>query len=120
MRYDMDSMNPGKAMAQAAHASNAFIHEHPNAPGVDEWANETKQGFGTTIVLAVTEVEMKETIEDIHGERVAPCNIVHDPSYPVRDGAITHHLPIDTCAYVFASSDNEKVREVLDDFSLYP
>ena len=25
MRTDMNSMNPGKAMAQASHASNAFI-----------------------------------------------------------------------------------------------
>ena len=25
MRTDMDSMNPGKAMAQASHASNAFV-----------------------------------------------------------------------------------------------
>ena len=25
MRNDMDSMNPGKAMAQASHASNQFV-----------------------------------------------------------------------------------------------
>ena len=26
MRTDMDSLNPGKAMAQASHASNAFVY----------------------------------------------------------------------------------------------
>ena len=64
MRNDMDSMNPGKAMAQASHAANAFvandIWEMEQMPdGIvdlkNQWQNETTQGFGTVIVLPVNE-----------------------------------------------------------------
>ena len=33
MRTDMDSMNPGKAMAQASHASNQFVAEYQEHAG---------------------------------------------------------------------------------------
>lgn len=104
MRVDLDSMTPGKAMAQAAHAANAFIAEWPGASGVKEWQNQTPQGFGTTIVLAVlSEQELDELVNAamIYG---LPANTVTDPTYPVQDGAVTHHLPVVTCGYVFAEA----------------
>lgn len=64
MRSDMASMNPGKAMAQASHAANAFVHETKQKfengetlPGdaislFDSWVNSTEQGFGTVLVLS--------------------------------------------------------------------
>jgi len=101
MRTDLASMNPGKGMAQAAHASNAFIHDWQGDGDVDAWQAQTSQGFGTTITLAVpTESAMVDmvAIADALGY---PAGLVHDPSYPVRDGEVTHLLPIDTCGYVF-------------------
>ena len=64
MRTDMDSMNPGKAMAQASHASNTFVHSVEPGYNVDEalfdaWQKETQQGFGTVLVLGVNEIEMR-------------------------------------------------------------
>ncbi|QJA42960.1 hypothetical protein [Phaeobacter phage MD18] len=109
MRTDMASMNPGKAMAQAAHAANAFIRdvERPEAysafihAAVEEWEGSTHQGFGTTITLAVpSEREMDEIVRAATEENY-PAAVVHDPTYPLRDGAVTHLLPINTCAYVF-------------------
>lgn len=59
MRTDMDSMNPGKACAQAAHAANAFV-DFMHFSGLttatteklcNEWREQTGLGFGTTIVL---------------------------------------------------------------------
>jgi len=107
MRTDLASMNPGKGMAQAAHAANAMIHDWQGDEDVDNWQAQTSQGFGTTITLAVpTEGALVDmvAIADALGY---PAALVHDPSYPVRDGEVTHLLPIDTCGYVFVrDADN--------------
>jgi hypothetical protein len=29
------------------------------------------------------------------------AGVVHDPTYPIVDGDVVHHIPLDTCAYVF-------------------
>lgn len=109
MRTDMDSMNPGKAMAQAAHAANAFIRDaaRPEAysvfihAAVEEWEESTDQGFGTTITLAVSSEREMDEIVNAAAEENLPAAVIHDPTYPLRDGAVTHLLPINTCAYVF-------------------
>lgn len=72
-------MPPGRAMAQAAHAANQFIHEYGSQTTVKDWQKDAN-GFGTTICLAAT----KSIIEDVV-ERA--CNIghaaglVYDPTY---------------------------------------
>ena len=103
MRTDMESMNAGKAMAQAAHAANAFVDKaRGSAVDISDWTRQTKQAFGTTITLAVpSEDEMTKTvlIADAMGYL---ADVIHDPTYPVRDGYVTHLLPINTCAYVFS------------------
>lgn len=56
VRNDLPSMNAGKAMAQASHASAQFVNILSNDKTemdknyFDEWLNEG-EGFGTTIVL---------------------------------------------------------------------
>lgn len=122
MRNDIDSMNPGKAMAQASHAANAFVYfssfkERDHL--VEVWENSTSQGFGTVIVLACTGEQMysKVTVAkaaDLHAD------VVHDPTYPVRDGAVTHSVPVDTCAYIFGDKNNNVVRSIVGDLPLYP
>ena len=42
MRKDLKSMNPGKAMAQASHAANAFVHSNPEMPDAFFMSGSTK------------------------------------------------------------------------------
>jgi hypothetical protein len=89
LRTDLQSMGPGRAAAQASHASNAFIHDF--GPGskcergdVKEWQRQTKQGFGTAIVLGVT----KKQIDDFWSckglKRYITKGLVVDPDYVIR------------------------------------
>jgi peptidyl-tRNA hydrolase len=120
MRNDLNSMNAGKGMAQASHASNAFVHHcdaridemNKNFPAskinevqaftssVDEWKNSTKQGFGTVLVLEAKMNEIYPVVEVF--EKIGyVAGVVHDPTYPIVDGEVVHFIPLDTCAYVF-------------------
>lgn len=113
MRTDLESMNAGKAMAQAAHAANAFTADmdkmirgegpsiSPNAGAYLNWKGQTSQNFGTTITLAVPSEEVMYDMVAISQALGYPADVIHDPTYPVRDGAVVHLLPIDTCGYVF-------------------
>ena len=123
MRTDLDSMNPGKAMAQASHASNAFVSNAEPGYNVDEelfnaWQQSTPQGFGTVLVLGVTESQMRGavTVADQCGFM---SDIVHDPTYPLRDGDTVHFIPLDTCAYVFGDKDDEILQSLLGNFELH-
>lgn len=131
MRTDMDSMNSGKGMAQAAHAANAFVAamENANRKDISEltqhtnhwraWSNQTSQGFGTTITLAVdSEKKMKELVS-VAQDCMYPAEVIHDPTYPVRDGAVTHLIPVNTCAYIFVP-DADKMPPYLSLLSLHP
>ena len=121
MRNDLDSMNPGKAMAQASHASNAFIHEvTENAFNVQEWQECTDQGFGTVLVLGGSMKDIAETISEAkEAEYIA--GVVHDPTYPILDGAVCHHIPLDTCAYMFVRDklSDERASKMLFKYSLH-
>ena len=56
MRNDLPSLNAGKAMAQASHASAQFVKEFMSSNNKNDnqyfqnWINEG-EGFGTTVVL---------------------------------------------------------------------
>lgn len=110
MRTDLASMNAGKGMAQAAHAANAFENAMQLPENIDirvfdgwrAWHMATPQHFGTTVVLAVESEARMEAIVTMSKALGFPAGVVHDPSYPVRDGAVTHLLPMNTCAYVFS------------------
>ena len=84
MRTDMDSMNPGKAMAQASHASNAFVSNAEPGYNIDEelfnaWQGSTTQGFGTVLVLGVNEAQMRTAVQiaESFGVDKFPCDIIH-------------------------------------------
>jgi peptidyl-tRNA hydrolase len=118
MRNDMDSMNCGKAIAQGSHASNAFVKHMEgfiqewnfkpvrtdqimaNINGFANWEKETPQGFGTVLVLEAKYNDIKNTI-DIMDKLGYVSGIVFDPTYPILDGEVVHHIPLDTCGYVF-------------------
>jgi peptidyl-tRNA hydrolase len=123
MRTDLDSMNPGKAIAQGAHAANAFIEEHLRDSGRLEieasWREQTTQGFGTVITLSVCEAQMTSAVL-FAKEQGLRSGIVHDPSYPIRDGVATHKIPLDTCGYIFGSHSDPKVIAIVGGFNLHP
>ena len=136
MRTDMESLNPGKAMAQAVHAGNA-LETHCNREiqiGLLEgdlsaealgdayyvWKHQTSQGFGTTIVLGGSMSLISMDVKRLQSLGYI-AEIVHDPSYPIRDGDVTHLIPLDTCAYVFApDKDDPVIRMSLSSYGLHP
>lgn len=135
VRDDMDSLNCGKAIAQGSHAANAFVYSMNNAikNGGDSfvpdltptirlfgaWQNTSVQGFGTVLVLAVNEREMQTavTVAKVMG---FAAETVLDETYPLRDGATTHFLPVEACAYVFGDKDDEALKAVVGNFPLHP
>lgn len=134
MRSDMDSLNAGKGMAQAAHAANDMvkrirgINEKSSRKGgcstiksyLDIW-EEQAGGFGTTIVLDIYNEDILKlkvnAIQDNENKRNM-AGIVHDPTYPVRDGEVTHLVPVNTCGWVFG--DREELSMLMEQFDLHP
>ena len=124
MRNDLDSLNPGKAMAQASHASNQFVHNIKEGGMIDYelfnmWSNETTQGFGTVLVLSVNETQLRSCIM-MADKHLARCGIVHDPTYPIQDGEIVHHIPLDTCGYIFGDKDDPMINAIVGLLPLHP
>lgn len=124
-RTDLTSMNPGKMAAQACHAANAFIGKYHifngeglYNDGVLDWIHSTPQYFGTTIVLDAKNLTTIQDIVSRYQNADMPADIVLDPSYPVRDGSVTHLLPLETCGYVFIDRDNPSHKSVLDSYDL--
>lgn len=104
-RTDMASMNPGKAMAHAAHAANAFVHgmhkrradlerltTDPSLPRAEynfdlltafqTWEVSTPQGFGTTIVLQGGWDSIVTSLAILSGRNNIDVGICTDPTYP--------------------------------------
>lgn len=142
MRTDLDSLNSGKAMAQSVHVGNAIethfedeMHKarlnneldygNPTAKtrlhdSYWEWKRQTSQGFGTTIVLGGSMSRIKTDIECLQKLGFLAA-VVHNPTYPLLDGKVTHLIPLDTCAYVFApDKDDDFLRVVLNKYELHP
>jgi len=140
MRTDLESMNPGKAVAQGAHAANQFTHEADALKHSEDiyipvlfdqrgsnverqigmyeyWKTRTGDGFGTTICLGVNEDQLKRVVDAGRAAGML-ANITHDPTYPLRDGDVTHFLPLDTCGYIFG--DKGELQILLGQFNLMP
>ena len=122
MRTDLASLNPGKAMAQASHAYGALksvIRKYPEVQrhylhGMDS----TEQEYGTTIVLGGNAGDIEYALALAEGDAGIVSGWVHDPTYPILDGEVTHLLPIDTCAFVFGS--RAKCVLALNSLELHP
>ena len=125
MRTDLESMNCGKAIAQGSHAANAFVKHAQSKSGngkwepFDTWRDETNQGFGTVLVLAVNETQMR-TAADIAEKLEYVSGVIHDPTYPLVDGDTCHFLPLDTCAYVFGDKNDPTLAAIVGNFPLHP
>lgn len=128
MRTDLDSMNPGKAVAQGVHAGHQFVYrltgKHNVAPPheqvlkidlYDRWKEETGDGFGTTVTLSVTG-DMLPKVVQFALLAGFEAGVTHDPTYPIRDGSEVHLVPLDTCGYVFGTK--EVLEPLLRQFNL--
>lgn len=141
MRTDLPSMNTGKAMAQAAHASNQFIHDHGDDIHVERWQTEGR-GFGTTIVLGVDLDTLDYVYRKSMGATSVLRGVVHDTTYPfIVDKEIAALIPKDiqtapavdkgngqivmfrdelTCAYLFINANSSDREELVGSLSLHP
>lgn len=120
MRSDLDSLNPGKAMAQAAHAANQFWFNCVSGEAQQEWLDQAKY-FGTTIVLDADNYSWSlHDLKNLFTASEGEFGVVHDPTYPVKDGMTTHLIPLDTCAYLFDHGQLQpSERTILETFRLY-
>lgn len=140
MRVDLPSMNPGKAMAQAAHAANLMVHQHGKDAGVKAWLKEGG-GFGTTITLAVTKEQLQLISERAFLRKVKFGKVV-DTTYPYvvnkeiyslihtifhssdpifkDNGQVVLFRKEITCGYIFLAEDDPIKDELVGDLSLHP
>ena len=129
MRSDLDSLNPGKGMAQASHATSIlheeikslenFKKDHPLVELFNQWKED--RHFGTCIVLdSGTDLDILERVEfikNLEGDHYA--DICEDPTYPISDGQHTWLVPAITCGFVFTDKAHSKLFG-LDKLDLYP
>lgn len=123
MRTDLDSLNPGKAMAQANHAFGALRavirSGHARQQDYFTWQETTPQDFGTVIVLGGDVGGIQEALYYISRHKMSVvAGWVHDPTYPVQDGEVTHLIPLNTCAFVFGTK--AECADVCNKFELHP
>jgi len=134
IRSDLESMTPGKAAAQVAHAASQAAWNLKGDTHYSSWANEPSnefgeephyEGFGTTIVLdggsfvdtfdlgGYSAIKDAPTYPIAHG-------VIKDPTYPLRDGKKTHLIDLVTCWWVLTNNDTHpKLAEWLRQFNLY-
>ncbi len=85
MRNDLPSMNAGKAMAQASHASSQLVTNYSSKfEDIKNWAEEGK-GFGTTIVLEGSKNSISHLLLNVINKRysIITGNII-DETYPFK------------------------------------
>jgi len=109
MRRDIPDMNPGKAMAQASHATSDF-HRYESVWGIptyDEWTEE--RSFGRVILLSA-DLDVLKSLIDTH----SISGITMDPTYPWRnyyyDTMLTKEY---TCAWVYVDDKNPASEELM-------
>ena len=92
MRNDLPSMNQGKAMAQASHASSMLVNmlensddwfDNNTSEAIQHWLSEGK-GFGTTIVMETSHIyNIKECIKELENQNIVfASGMVKDETYP--------------------------------------
>lgn len=112
IRDDMDSMSRGKAAAQASHAANDFELALANMTNPYPWVEKAvskwreDRTFGRALVMGANLIQMSNMIsaDEYARDHIVPQYLfghIIDPTYPVKDGYITHLVPVMTAAWVF-------------------
>lgn len=118
MRKDLWDMNPGKGMAQAAHAQadfdayaeNNYTNEEFRSAHL-EWCED--RNFGVTLVLSATLAQMHEL-----RTKLTHSDITVDPTYPYRNyygEMFTSSEP--TCMWAFVTTEEQK--DLLKEYELH-
>lgn len=141
MRNDLPSLNPGKAMAQAAHAANAFTAQWGHLESVVQYSNQDHP-FGTCIVLAADKDTIMYKLRRAQmRDGTVPFGPVYDPTYPfnttseiaalIPKGKLSAPMIVKednrvmlfrkelTCAYLFLSDGSSDQAELVSDLPLY-
>lgn len=114
LRSDLDSMNTGKAAAQVSHAASDFAAKCMHTDEYKAWCED--RTFGTAIVKDGGNLKNLPRLEEFN---ILGSGMIHDPSYPIRDGKVTHLIPLDTCYWLFTDSSWPGVYEELYKYKLY-
>ena len=110
MKNDIDSLNPGKVAAQASHATSQ-LHEtvNTNNEAFVQWCKEADH-FGTAYVYGIESDRFEMILEIMKAEKkqlhIEYWGVVHDPTYPIKDGAHSFVIPFDTCFWVFVKDSS--------------
>ena len=143
VRNDLQSMTAGRACAQSNHAASVFEHKFGDRPRVKEWKKQTKDGFGTCIVLAASLEQIEAVLDKM--KKIPIKGWVIDPDYVIRvthevagllhqtydanhcnfefnyDFADENTVPVSrsekTCAYIFG--EKEELNPFLGELPLY-
>jgi len=75
-------------------------------------------GFGTVITLSVSEAIINAVLKEYkHKDDI--CGRIVDPTYPVRDGEITHKVECLTCAYVLSYDSEHPGLRIINNLELH-
>jgi hypothetical protein len=135
IRSDLESMTVGKCAAQVAHAASQCANELYQTKEYLDWMTEDRdgfdsdfKGFGTTIVLdgGAFKDDGTDCIPAGFEKHCIGWGEVSDPTYPIRDGKKTHHVPLRTCYWALIEKDrpddplgNYVIDGFLSKFKLY-
>ena len=108
MRTDMESLTPGKACAQAAHAANQMALDMVDSAEGYSWLEKWRGigAYGTTVILRGGGYESVTSFQDLAKKNGVFSGSVIDRSYPIKDGTFVHHVPVLTCIYILGQKDN--------------
>lgn len=122
MRKDIPDMNPGKAVAQAAHIGSDFTEymkatSNPDCVAAfNAWKED--RTFGVTISLELTKDEIQGILSKYWED--AKFRAVVDPTYPIRSwNGYVYTEEQTTGWWVFCLNDNA-LRQKLKEFPLHP
>jgi hypothetical protein len=120
MRLDIPDMNPGKAMAQAAHAQALFdLYDHGHKGILEEYCEwrgdgENCLGFGRTLVVQMTKDQIFW-----YRKFISHNGLVVDPTYPYNNGrGEIFTMEILTAAWFFPINIGE--RQIAKQWELHP
>lgn len=125
MRNDLDSLNPGKAVAQGSHATSLFesririmCENDSHFQDLLRAWDEDDIGFGVTLVLGVkSEFDLVSRCVKASSNPKVISEEMLDPTYPIRDGGVVHRVPFTSCGYIFG--DKKDIAPYIEDLELY-
>lgn len=131
IRNDLPTLNPGKAAAQASHASAQFVNRFNYAilthrkdfPGLIlsqelskfyDWSNQAML-FGTTITLEGSNTLLEQTLHWAkHNLSKMNSGPIIDPTYPITGPGDSNTEETTTCVWLFTSD-----KKSFDKFNLF-